>query len=415
MGRLPHCGDGLLPPVWQFSVLHWPFNHLLSVILMYLTDFFSCCSMQVCAYATLLCSIHLTAWAAAVGVSRGQRPAMPDPAFSRSFATLCRLAGGLSTQQRRWLRRWFSCGVAAGLVAACASVALLVTELHALLGPAQASAAGADAVAGPRLQLALPGVTLPASHALPLWLALAVSLAAHEVRACGLSRSSLSLSLGAAELLCCVLPTFPRPRRIPNRPPAFTSCDLPAQAGHALAAAAEGVRVSGAGLSLLLLLPAAFVELDSADLAALSRASMLRVATAGVWHNAALGLACWAALPALPVSGGGGAAAGAVVGALLSFLRLLLGYTVSLSAALALLNMAPVHGLDGQQALEAALLRPRLPAKELPDHSDPGATGSGHGSSKGRRAGAVRWALHAGTAAYAAVVLLHMARLQSSS
>ncbi|KAL4444603.1 hypothetical protein ABPG77_002420 [Micractinium sp. CCAP 211/92] len=276
------------------------------------------------------------------------------------------LAGGLSTQQRRWLRRWFSCGAAAGLMAACASMALLVTELHALLGPAQASAAGADAVAGPRLQLALPGVTLPASHALPLWLALAVSLAAHE-------------------------------------------------AGHALAAAAEGVRVSGAGLSLLLLLPAAFVELDSADLAALSRASMLRVATAGVWHNAALGLACWAALPALPVSGGGGAAAGAVAGALLSFLRLLLGYTVSLSAALALLNMAPVHGLDGQQALEAALLRPRLPAKELPDHSDPGATGSGHGSSKGRRAGAVRWALHAGTAAYAAVVLLHMARLQSSS
>ncbi|KAL4427720.1 hypothetical protein ABPG75_001809 [Micractinium tetrahymenae] len=284
------------------------------------------------------------------------------------------LASGLGAQKRHWLRRWFSLGAVAGLVAACASVALLAGELRALLRPpAAAAGAAAAAESGPRLQLALPGITLPGSHATPLWLALAASLAAHE-------------------------------------------------AGHALAAAAEGVQVSGAGLSLLLLLPAAFVELDCADL---GRLSMLRVATAGVWHNTALGLACWAALAALPgdSNGGGGGGVGTTTalapaaGALLVFVRLLLGYTVSLSAALALLNMAPVHFLDGQQALEALVLRPRRAAKELPAHAEPGDGGASSGGSggKSRRAAAVRWVLHAGTAAYVAVVLLHLQRVRWGS
>lgn len=337
---------------------------------------------------------------------------MPCPASSRLPASPRRLADGLGAQQRRWLRRWFTCGAAVGLVAACASVALLVSELHALLRPAPAVEGPAATGAGPQLQLALPGVTLPATHALPLWLALAASLTAHEVGPCRCTCClSHRLSSSAADQLLLLSLLSLGHAALPATHPPSTPSDPPAQAGHALAAAAEGVHVSGAGLSLLLLLPAAFVQLDSADLAALDRASMLRVATAGVWHNAALGLACWAALAALPAGGGDGGGV-ATAAAAVALLRLVLGYTVSLSVALAVLNMAPVHCLDGQQALEALLLRPRRPAKELPDSCDAGAAGSGDGRSKGGRAGAVQWVLHAGTTAYAAVVLLHMARVQ---
>lgn len=164
-----------------------------------------------------------------------------------------------------------------------------------------------------------------------------------------------------------------------------------------MAAAAEGVHVRGAGLSLALLVPAAFVRLDDADLAALGRRGMLRVAAAGAWHNLVLCLGCWGALCVLPA---------------LRMLQLLLGYTASLSAALALLNMAPVHWLDGQHFLQALLLRPRRPPKELPEHARQGSSDGSSGSSMvpSGRAAAVQWTLHAGTALYAAVVLLHLLR-----
>jgi S2P endopeptidase len=175
------------------------------------------------------------------------------------------------------------------------------------------------------------------------------------------------------------------------------------QAGHALAAAAEGVQISAAGCSLMLLVPAAFVELDSADLAGLSRHSMLRVAAAGAWHNVALALASWPVAALLAGAGGGWA--------LLGPARLLLGYSASLSAALALLNMAPVWFLDGQQALEALLLRrsqPQgLPDKALAAPAQQHSPGSSAGGS-GRRGIAVQWILHAGTALYAAVLALHL-------
>jgi S2P endopeptidase len=184
------------------------------------------------------------------------------------------------------------------------------------------------------------------------------------------------------------------------------------QAGHALAAAADGVHVTAAGFSLVFLLPAAFVELDSADLAAAGRPSLLRIATAGAWHNAVLGLACWpvaALLARLP--------AGPALQALLTSLHLLLSYCVSLSAALALLNMAPVHFLDGQQALEALLLRPSKARSELPERAteEQGCGGDepGSGKSSGRsgRARVVRWILHGGSCLYGSVVLLHLWRM----
>lgn len=188
---------------------------------------------------------------------------------------------------------------------------------------------------------------------------------------------------------------------------------------------------------MLLLVPAAFIELDSADLAALSRHSMLRVAAAGAWHNVVLGLACWGAAVALPAgsyaanaSSGSwaalAAAAAAVPLSILRFLQLLLGYTASLSVALALLNMAPVHYLDGQQVVEALLLRHRRQLKDLPDQQPcTGASSGGDGDSSSRAGGGasgscagaqaartVRWVLHAGTALYAAVVVLHVARVR---
>ena len=175
----------------------------------------------------------------------------------------------------------------------------------------------------------------------------------------------------------------------------------------------------------MLLLPAAFVELDSADLAGLSRHSMLRVATAGVWHNAALALASWplaAALLAVATRASGGGWTAALLGPA----RLLLGYTASLSAALTLLNMAPVWYLDGQQALEALLLRRGKPLRGLPeqaagqaeaaarqqDGQGSSSGGSGGGGGDRRRAAAVRWILHAGTALYASVLGLHLLQMR---
>lgn len=106
------------------------------------------------------------------------------------LAMYCRLAARLTARHKAMLRRWFSVGAAAGLMASLASVVLLITELRSLLRatfPAPREAEAATKLP-PTLQLALPGVTLPASHALPLWLALAVSLVVHEVREGGRGR-----------------------------------------------------------------------------------------------------------------------------------------------------------------------------------------------------------------------------------
>ena len=169
--------------------------------------------------------------------------------------------------------------------------------------------------------------------------------------------------------------------------------------------------MSGFGASLMLLMPAAFVELDTGDLAALPCSGLLRVACAGAWHNLVLAAAAWLAQAAalrlcgLPATWLGGQ------------LHLLLGYTTALSLALSLLNMAPIHWLDGQQALEALCRPSRLAAApDLPTDQRQQAEQDGSGSKLGagrstRRAAAVRWVLHAGTGLYAAVLLLHLRRI----
>lgn len=118
-------------------------------------------------------------------------------------------------------------GAAAGVLVGMCSVALLTHEAYALLrqryrtggsgGTATEAAAAEEAT--PRLQLALPGVTLPASHALPLWLALALSLVVHEVH--GLGRRSGLMSMGGSSLIASAcLPAGPsaRPPAQPAQP-----------------------------------------------------------------------------------------------------------------------------------------------------------------------------------------------------
>ncbi|KAK9826787.1 hypothetical protein WJX81_000744 [Elliptochloris bilobata] len=73
------------------------------------------------------------------------------------------------------------------------------------------------------------------------------------------------------------------------------------EAGHAAAAAAEGVPLHHAAASLALLLPGAWVALEEGALAALPPQRQLRVVCAGVWHNVVLCACFWAAAAALPL------------------------------------------------------------------------------------------------------------------
>ena len=63
----------------------------------------------------------------------------------------------------------------------------------------------------------------------------------------------------------------------------------------------EQVRVFGSGLLVVLVLPAAFVDLCSESLTALPPARRLRVLCAGVWHNVVLCAAAAALLAAMPL------------------------------------------------------------------------------------------------------------------
>eukprot|EP00116_Pleurobrachia_bachei_P001447 sb/3461709/ len=79
------------------------------------------------------------------------------------------------------------------------------------------------------------------------------------------------------------------------------------EAGHALAAAREGVSLVGSGLFLFLIYPAAFVELNTSALRRCDPFQRLRITSAGVWHNCVMMVAAyslWTALPLLlPVAG----------------------------------------------------------------------------------------------------------------
>ena len=65
-------------------------------------------------------------------------------------------------------------------------------------------------------------------------------------------------------------------------------CGVFHEAGHALAATTEQVRVNGFGIFVLFLYPGAFVDLHSDHLAVISSKRQLKIYCAGVWHNVIL-------------------------------------------------------------------------------------------------------------------------------
>ena len=65
-------------------------------------------------------------------------------------------------------------------------------------------------------------------------------------------------------------------------------CGVVHEAGHALAASTEQVKVNGFGIFMLFLYPGAFVDLQSDHLASISLKRQLKIYCAGVWHNVVL-------------------------------------------------------------------------------------------------------------------------------
>lgn len=72
------------------------------------------------------------------------------------------------------------------------------------------------------------------------------------------------------------------------------------EAGHAVAAYNCDIKMVCAGLLVLAVFPAAYVELPTAQLLAKAPQHQLRVYTAGVWHNVVLALAAWLLALATP-------------------------------------------------------------------------------------------------------------------
>jgi len=60
--------------------------------------------------------------------------------------------------------------------------------------------------------------------------------------------------------------------------------------GHALAADCQDVKILGYGLLIIFIVPAAYVDLSTAELTSLSLTDQLKVYTAGIWHNLVLSL-----------------------------------------------------------------------------------------------------------------------------
>lgn len=71
--------------------------------------------------------------------------------------------------------------------------------------------------------------------------------------------------------------------------------------GHAVAADCQDVKLLGYGLLIIFVIPAAFVELSTSELKALSLTDQLKVYAAGIWHNLVLALMAFSLIYALPV------------------------------------------------------------------------------------------------------------------
>ena len=118
------------------------------------------------------------------------------------------------------------------------------------------------------------------------------------------------------------------------------------EAGHALAAANEMVRINGWGMFLLLVYPGAYVDLHPDHLALISAKRQLRIYCAGVWHNlilALFGIATFFLLPVIlmPLYSKG-------IGAVVLHIPddSVLSDKLSLSTIITDVNMCPVFGTE---------------------------------------------------------------------
>ena len=82
---------------------------------------------------------------------------------------------------------------------------------------------------------------------------------------------------------------------------ALLLCSILHEAGHAVAAVNEDIKVLGSGLFVLFVLPAAFVDLPTDQLLAVRPFQQLKVFAAGIWHNVVLALIAYGVFFSTPV------------------------------------------------------------------------------------------------------------------
>ena len=113
---------------------------------------------------------------------------------------------------------------------------------------------------------------------------------------------SLNLSEGTQPVLTPVMPGVNLPwRDLAHYVVTLVVCGVIHEAGHALAASLEQVRLNGFGIFVMFLYPGAFVDLHSDHLAVISPKRQLRIYCAGVWHNIILVLSSLLLLWGLPL------------------------------------------------------------------------------------------------------------------
>ncbi|CAL8462284.1 g1815 [Coccomyxa elongata] len=183
-------------------------------------------------------------------------PSYRIPNITVCTTKLNRMFYTFGSKHSSFLRQWFGLGtIGAGMLGMSVTFILMQEIWQAMTWLRQVVT---DASPDPGLPtqawslgIVLPGLTVPWSHAMYLWIATAISLGVHE-------------------------------------------------AGHALAAAAEGIGIQHMAVFVILLLPGAYVALDTDTLSVLSPLRTLRVVCAGVWHNAVLCCICWIVAVSLP-------------------------------------------------------------------------------------------------------------------
>eukprot|EP00096_Caligus_rogercresseyi_P011086 TRINITY_DN4261_c0_g2_i1.p1 TRINITY_DN4261_c0_g2~~TRINITY_DN4261_c0_g2_i1.p1 ORF type:complete len:481 (-),score=127.64 TRINITY_DN4261_c0_g2_i1:5-1447(-) len=78
-------------------------------------------------------------------------------------------------------------------------------------------------------------------------------------------------------------------------------CSLVHEAGHAIAAVSEDVRVLGFGMNINFVLPVAYVNFPTDKLLSIRRCQRLRIFAAGIWHNIVFALFAYGLLFSTPL------------------------------------------------------------------------------------------------------------------